>query len=227
MTNRASLEELKNYYKGEYVAKYETYPIERIERLAPFFDLKKTDVVADFACGNGMLLDLIHDKVGTYYGVDFSEEFIDAAKKRAGSLNVNNAFFECSDIIEFCQKNKERFDKAFTLDFGYLISDDVFISIHNSIHRSLKEDGILYFYVPNGDFLLEILKKRKIINNRVPGMMFRNNEEYIKLLKESGFRNIQTKYLSHYNSLKYLHFLSYMPVLGKYFKAKLFIRCIK
>jgi hypothetical protein len=32
-------------------------------------------VAADLGCGNGLLLELTHARVGRYYGVDFSSEF--------------------------------------------------------------------------------------------------------------------------------------------------------
>ena len=50
--------------------------------MLPLFDLSPDDVVADFGCGNGVLLELVAPRVREYVGVDFSEEFVRAAERR-------------------------------------------------------------------------------------------------------------------------------------------------
>lgn len=52
----------------------------------------------------------------------------------------------------------------------------------------------------------------------------RNSKEYLELLNEIGFSNIKVKFISHYILfLNFLHFLSYIPFFGEYFKARIFI----
>lgn len=48
--------ESKALHSGSYVEKFERSPIARVAALAARMDVKKGDVIADFACGNGMLL---------------------------------------------------------------------------------------------------------------------------------------------------------------------------
>ena len=44
----------------------------RIMQLLKLIELKGDLVVADFACGNGIMLEFLDQKVGEYFGVDFS-----------------------------------------------------------------------------------------------------------------------------------------------------------
>ena len=83
----------------------------RLARLLRYIDLENAPVVADFACGNGMLLELVAPPVSAYVGVDFSEPFIESANDRKRRLGVDNASFCCSSIEDFCRENKGRFDR--------------------------------------------------------------------------------------------------------------------
>src|SRR5882762_3584217 len=96
-----SREELKALYGAEYVQKFKTQSPRRLGRLLPYLRLRPTDIVADFGCGNGMLLDLVGDRVRRYVGVDFSECFIHAARERANA-RWPSAQFICSSIADFC-----------------------------------------------------------------------------------------------------------------------------
>jgi len=219
----------KYYFGGQYVIDYEQLSIERLKRLLPFLNLKKTDIVCDFACGNGMLLDLIHHQVKQYYGVDFSKDFIKSAIRRAQKHQIQNYKFVCSQIIKFCLSNNNMFNKAFAFDFtGYLNSQEFFL-IFKNIKHSLKKNGVLFIHIPNGDYFVEILKKINIVMKPFPNYIPTKNNmtgiDYYKTLKKIGYKNIKIEYLSHYISLKYLHFLSFIPIFGKYFRARLFITC--
>jgi len=198
----------------------------RLIRLIKYIDFNKEDRVADFACGNGILLDLIYNKVFSYDGIDFSEDFIQLAKKRKDKNGIINAKFYCSDILEFCKDKTSLYDKAFAMDFSEHISDDEFVSIFRAIKGTLNDSGKLYIHTPNGDYLLEIFKKMGLIKKDKGHIGIRNDKQYINLLRKIDNKNIKIKYLAHYlNYLSVFHFLSYIPFFGKYFKARLFIEC--
>lgn len=224
--NQRSAGELKNFYRGEYVAKYLDKPISRLRRLLPYINLSRSDEVADFACGSGMLLELIHGKIAHYWGVDFSEEFIEVAKREALRKDLGGASFECAEIVDFCSKHQGYFDKAFALDFSEHIYDDNFINIFSAVFRSLKEGGRLYIHTPNGDYFLEILKKKGFLKQFTEHVAVRNAGAYVKLLREVGFTSVNVHFLAHYvRPLSYLHFLSHIPLAGRIFQARLFIEC--
>ena len=72
--SQKSRQELRALYGPDYVNSYHQEERSRLARLLPLLDLGSESTVADFGCGNGLLLELIHDRIGAYHGVDFSED---------------------------------------------------------------------------------------------------------------------------------------------------------
>lgn len=225
-----SQEELKQFYTGEYVANFsQRDQYEKIAKLLKHISLRQSDVIADFGCGSGLLLDYVSDRVTAYYGVDFSEEFISLARAKAEIKHISNAHFVCDDISHFCQQYPNTFDSAFTLDFSEHIYDEMFISIYTGIRHSLKEKGLLYLHTPNREFIIERLRRRQIFFQPLPEhIAVRSASQYRTLLKQVGFSKIIVQYVPHYVPLlSYLHLFAFYPVIGKYLRARLFIICEK
>src|SRR4051794_36936312 len=109
---RQTDDELRAIYDQSYVDQYDPHAVERMRRMLPLFDLSPGDVVADFGCGNGVLLELIAPGVREYIGVDFSDEFVRAAERRRDAAGVRNGTFHRGDIVAFCEANPNRFDAA-------------------------------------------------------------------------------------------------------------------
>ena len=213
-------------HDAKYVQKYHKEGALRIRRLLRGLELKATDRVLDAACGNGLLLDYIHGKVAEYWGVDFSRDFIDAAAKRFTAEQLKSAHFVVGDLVAFCTERQDYFDRAFAIDFTEHIYDDDFQKIFTAIHASLKPGGELLIHTPNGEYLLEILKTKGLMKQFPEHIGVRKAGPYVGLLARCGFRNIQVAYISHYVPLLAgFDFLRYLPVVGKYFRARLLIRC--
>src|SRR5882757_2203254 len=115
---RRSEEELLAIYDQSYVDQYDTHAVQRMRRMLPFFELSGDEVVADFGCGNGVLLELISPRVREYVGVDASEAFVHAAERRRDALGIRNGTFHRADIVAFCAEHPNSFDAAFSLDFS-------------------------------------------------------------------------------------------------------------
>lgn len=218
-------DELKQLYGVKYVEAFEyNQCIKKFDRFIKFLELKPEYIVADFGCGNGMLMEHVAPKVSFYIGVDFSGLFIQAAEKRRESLGIKNAEFICSEMKDSCKRNPERFDIGFALDFSEHIYDKEWLDILKGIRSSLKENGILYLHTPNAYFFIEILKARNFILKQFPEhIAVRTPEQTINLLEQAGFSDNKLYLLPHYNILKYIHPLSYIPVMGKYLKARIFV----
>jgi 2-polyprenyl-6-hydroxyphenyl methylase / 3-demethylubiquinone-9 3-methyltransferase len=229
MKRKYTKEEIRNMYDNSYAESYNKKDTVRIERFLEHFKLQTTDIVADFACGNGLLLHLIHNKIKYYFGIDFSNEQIYFANKNIITKKIVNATFVCSEITDYCKKNPNTFDKAFSLDFTEHIYDDDLVEIFCGIKNSLKAGGILYLHTPNGEYFLETLKNKGILKQIPMHIAVRDADEYNELLiNRIGFKSITIDYISHYQSfLRKFHFLSYLPWIGKYFKARLLITCQK
>lgn len=223
------IEESKRLHSGSYVEMYEKKPISRIRRLISMMDLKGGESIADFACGNAMLLPLVSTKASHYYGVDFSSDFIDAAIRRADANKIKNCSFYCMDIVSFCENHLASFDIATALDFSEHIDDDDFTRIFSAIYRSLKPGGKLYMHTPNLDFFIEQLKEKGVIRQFPEHIAVRNTVQNVAILEKCGFEisRIHVRHIPHYNVLKVFHLLSALPWIGKFFSARLFIECTK
>lgn len=227
--DRKSPAQLREIYGKEYVEKYaETHSPYRIERLMKYIHLDSTYHVADFACGNGMLMSLVAPKVASYVGVDFSEEFIREANQKKELLDIKNAEFFCSDINDFCDNYSESFDCAFAMDFSEHVYDKEWVKILTSIRKSLKTNGHLYLHTPNALFFSEILKDHSLFMRHHPGhIAVRSPDKNAELLIQAGYSIRKVLLIPHYNFLRFIHFFSYIPFLGKYFKARIFIEASK
>lgn len=223
----SDIEYQKKLHSGAYVEMYENKPISRVERLVPFLRLTGNEQLADFACGNAMLLPLIHNRVAHYYGVDFSEDFINAAEQRAAKYSIKNCSFFCEDIVTFCDAHASRFDIATTFDFSEHIDDSDFVRIFSAIRRTLKRGGHLFLHTPNLDFIIEQLKEKGIMKQFPEHIAVRTADENVTLLEQSGFAraDIVVNGIAHYEILRLLHPLRHLPMAGKFFVARLFIEC--
>lgn len=220
--------ELKELHGEAYVAKFvsEQSPF-RLERLIQYFNIHETSHVVDFACGNGLLMRLVAPRVSTYTGVDFSSHFIEAAEQVKAALSVSNAEFHCADIVEFCSAHPSKFDTAFAMDVSEHVYDDEWRRLLQAIKGSLKPHGRLYLHTPNADFFLERMKRKNFIVRQLPEhIAVRNLEQNIALLGAAGFELATTRLLPHYNVLRFLHPFSYLPLVGRYLKARILIEAI-
>lgn len=212
-------------HSGDYVERYNAKPIDRVESLARRMKLAPDARLADFACGNGMLLHALGPRPGSYDGVDFSPDFIASAKAWAERESCANYRFHCDDIMAFCQRHPAAFDAAATLDFSEHVTDDIAVPIYAAIRQALAPGGTLYLHTPNGDFFLERAKDRGVLPQFPEHVAVRSGPETVELLVKAGFprEGIRLRYIAHYNVLKWLHPLSRLPLIGKWLRARLWI----
>jgi len=214
-------------HSGAYVDNYERKPISRLARLVPLMRLSPDDELADFACGNAMLLPLVAHRVRHYHGVDFSADFIQAGERRAASQGIRNCSFHCDDIVSFCTARPDRFDVATAMDFSEHIDDRDFVDIFSAIRGSLKPGGRLYLHTPNLAFVLERLKQRGVLPQFPQHIAVRDADQNRRLLEACGFApaDIRITELAHYNVMRVVHPLRRLPAVGPFFAARLFIEC--
>jgi SAM-dependent methyltransferase len=227
-SDRRSEEELRAIYDERYVDQYDVHAVQRMRRLVPFFELAGHEVVADFGCGNGVLLELIGSRVREYVGVDFSDAFVRAAERRRDGLGIQNGTFCCADLVEFCAAHPNHFDAGFALDFSEHIYDDQFVRIFRAIHGALKPGASLYLHTPNADYFMERLRDWGVIRQIDGHVAVRNPDGHRALLAQCGFADVHVRYLAHYlYPASALHWLGALPLVGQYFRARLFLTCHK
>jgi len=228
MNRRQTEEELRAIYDQSYVDQYDPHAVQRMRRMLPLFDLSSDDEVADFGCGNGVLLELISPLVRAYVGVDFSEEFVRAAEQRRDALGIRNGTFHCADIVSFCAAHPNRFDRAFALDFSEHIYDDQFLLVFRAIYGSPKPGAVLYLHTPNAEYFMERLKERGILTQVEGHVGVRDARRHEALLTQCGFADVRVRYLAHYLYVASLfHGLGNLPLAGRLFRARLFVTCHK
>lgn len=218
----------KALHSGDYVLRYERKPITRISRLVPSMLLAPDTRLVDYACGNAMLLGEVHEIIRHYVGVDFSADFIAASQRRAQRIGATNCEFHCADIVEFADAHPGEFDVATALDFSEHVRDADLIPILDSIRRSLKPGGRLYLHTPNLDFFMERMRDSGfILRQRPEHVAVRDGPGNVRILMEAGFReeDIRVSLIPHYNILKLVDPLRRLPLVGKYFEARIFIEC--
>jgi 2-polyprenyl-3-methyl-5-hydroxy-6-metoxy-1,4-benzoquinol methylase len=224
--DRLTDDQLREFYREGYVSKYPAVDNGRLTQQLEWIPLRPQDRVVDFACGNGLLLDLIHEKVQEYVGVDFSSEFIEDAEKRMRSSGIANGVFHCTDIIEFCKGHSEAFDVAFASDFAEHVYDNDFVAIFEAIKKCLKPGGKLYTHTPNGGFLLERLKARGILKQLDEHIAIRRKSDIEDLLSRCGFEDIRCHRLRHYRwYLSWGHAFTRIPGCVELFSARLLFEC--
>jgi SAM-dependent methyltransferase len=225
-TNRLSEEELRAIYDQSYVDQYDPHAVKRMRRMQPFFELSGHEIVADFGCGNGVLLELIGPRVREYVGVDFSDAFVRAAERRRDARGIQNGTFHCADIVAFCAQHPDQFDAGFALDFSEHIYDDQFVRIFSAIHGALRPGATLYLHTPNREYFVERLRERL---SPVEGhVAVRDARSHQVLLAQCGFADVHVRYLAHYlSAASAFHGLGALPLVGRYFRARLFLTCRK
>jgi 2-polyprenyl-3-methyl-5-hydroxy-6-metoxy-1,4-benzoquinol methylase len=187
-------------------------------------DLQPHMVVADLACGNGLLLELIHERVAHYHGVDFSSEFIEEARRERA--RIRNGEFHCQSIEDFCEEHPGQIDRAFALDFAEHVYDDQLLGVARSIRSCLREDGRLYVHTPNLDFVLEQLKAGALLRQFPEHVAVRDERSNVEIFRQAGFARVEVAHLPHYlPALAWLHVCSRVPGLGRFLRARLFLEC--
>lgn len=212
-------------HSGDYVERYNRKSLARVRGLLRYMDVADDAEIADYACGNGMLLQVLGERSATYHGVDFSPEFIEAANDWAERSGIRNCRFHCQDILAFAGQNCGRFDRAATLDFSEHVEDDEAVPIYSAIRSSLKAGGKLWLHTPNLDFFIERLKERGIMRQFPEHVAVRNGHQTKDMLVRAGFERdrIKLRYIPHYNILKLLHPLNILPGIGRLFRARIWI----
>src|SRR3989339_1532246 len=64
-------------------------------------NIKNSDKVLDFGCGNGRFLEMLKDRNLEYFGVDVSQKLIDIAKEKYAKEGVSFQKISSSGILPF------------------------------------------------------------------------------------------------------------------------------
>jgi 2-polyprenyl-3-methyl-5-hydroxy-6-metoxy-1,4-benzoquinol methylase len=107
--------------------------------------LNVSDIVLDYACGTGLICNVIADKVKKIYAIDISSKMLAAAKRKAIEHKIENIDFIQTTIFDERYK-KESFDVILAFGILHLLEDDTEIVLR--ITELLKPGGLFISSTP-------------------------------------------------------------------------------
>ncbi len=142
--------------------------VEEVNYYAKSNNLRPDDIrIFDAGCGAGVYTNILGWLGYHVIGVDLNIGMVEAAKKRAKSLGVDNVRFIHSNAIEYLEKHNESFDAIIALDA--LEHMDRVADFCRLAYMRLSSSGIFIVIVPNGYSLIELIYHplMDIVNERI------------------------------------------------------------
>jgi hypothetical protein len=208
-----SKQERQDMHSDDCVDLVESAPISRTMRLVPLTAQTPETPdprLVDFAGGGGRLPVLVQSHVASYGAVDFWQDFLDAAHRIAVGSAVDSAAFHGPSIDASCA--------------GHAAGCDV------GAHAMLKPGSRLFICAPNRGFFWQWMKGGGLAKQSPQPLAVRNAAAQCrKLPVDRGFPadRIGMRGPTHFNVFRFLHPLRHLPLIGRWFEAKLFIACRK
>lgn len=192
-------------------------------RLLHHIELPPNANVMDVGCGTGLLAGVLASRCDSYTGVDFSEAMVQQACESAHANSWQNCRFICADAAKFMRHRPGEWDAIFMLDISEHVPDNEWAEIVNATCVALKPGGKAYLHTPNLDFFLERLKQYGVMRQFPEHIAVRDAMQNMRFFHSAGYSAITCSWLPHYNILGRFHPLSKLPVVGKYFAARLWV----
>lgn len=176
----------QDYYFGKRYSNYSNYRIHRRKILWwPVLRILKKYKGGDFldiGCAFGYLVNFAKPHFKRVAGVDISEFAIEEARRTFPNLE-----FYVADVAHLPFQNEE-FDTITALDILEHTSD-VGLSL-KEVHRVLKKGGFTFLRMPHKGIWRKLLGCNDKDKTHISVL---TEEEYKKLIKQSGFQIIQTR----------------------------------
>lgn len=212
----------------EYVQQFSHHrQIARVARLVGRVTLGPNVSILDAGCGTGVLAGLLAPHYGAYTGVDFSPAMVQKGRARVTEQGLTNCQFLCVDLVEHMRESRSTYDAIFMLDISEHVPDKEWESIVSAAFEALKPRGKVYLHTPNLDFWVERLKQRGWIRQFPEHVAVRDAKCNGRFFHDAGFTSVALTTLPHYNVLRLMHVFAGLPVVGRYFAARLWIVAVK
>lgn len=141
MRDKVFWENVSNYDEeiiSVFANKKKNLVIEEIKKIKN----KKELIVADIGCGTGNSFEYIKD-FKKIYAIDFSENMIEKAKKKAEELKLKNIEFSVKDILNENLELSKKCDLILAISSIFPKNNSQFEFAINNLKRNLKKNGII------------------------------------------------------------------------------------
>ncbi len=135
--------------------------------------------ILDLGCGTANILEHIHDEK-EYIGIDFSEKYIEDAKKRFANRKTSK--FYTIDLNEYSKTATEKFDIVLMIGVLHHISDDEAEQALCSIKRLMADGGVFISHDPCYTKKMNPIARLMCMFDR--GKYVRYADDYITLQKK-------------------------------------------
>ncbi len=158
-----------------------------------YAEIKKGDTVVDLGSGAGndaFIARAIVGDSGKVIGLDMTEEMIDKATQNNSKLGFKNVEFKLGDIEAMPFENNMA-DVVVSNCVLNLVPDKQ--KAFSEIYRILKADGhfCISDIVIQGEMIEDFKKSAEMYAGCVSGAI--QQDEYINLIKQTGFKNVEIK----------------------------------
>jgi len=154
-------------------------------------DREETRLVLDIGCGTGDLVCEIAKAGIKAIGVDFSQDMVELALKKAITEQLGNAHFECCSIFDF-DFSKQKFDVISANGFIEYISQNELNDLFNFAYEALAHNGSLVVSSRNrlfNIFSLNAYTQHEITESAVEGLL----EEAIALASGESLEDLSKR----------------------------------
>ncbi len=154
------------------------------EKILPLLKLTRDDKVLDIACGIGRWVDVLHEQVELYTGIDFQSEFIRYARNKY--KEYSNISFLVLDATMISPSTLGRSDYTKVLIGGLLLylNDNQITRLFESLVDVTSVDTLVYLREPIAiDDRLSLKKNWSEDLNQNYSAVYRTREEILSLTK--------------------------------------------
>lgn len=151
---------------------------ERRILVGEILNLRPGSRVLDVGCGPADILEHLPDDLD-YVGIDYSSDYIEAAKKRFG----NRGRFFVSDVAQLNSIGESGFDVAFAVGVLHHLEDETVRGLMRDVHSVLKPEGRFVTLDPAIEYPQNPIARALARLDR--GQFVRTAEEYAALAKSA------------------------------------------
>lgn len=173
------------------------------ENILPKLNLDAQSNVLDIGCGIGRWAEKAIPVCKTYRGIDFSQNMVETAEKRAAGLGKDNYKFERMSFQELVQTEPDaKYNRVIISGILVYICDDDIKMSFNGLRKFLDDKCIIFVWEPCGvgqRLTLKDLPSEALKDNY--NAIYRTKEEYNSFFKAFTDNGFEISFTDYYSAL--------------------------